>query len=69
MSENPFSARPASAGPVDKSRRERVKFTVYAILGSMVTFCLALLVQGCRHHQPAAENPFAAPQQHAVSQR
>jgi LysM repeat protein len=55
---NPFSAPTAYQVDQQKLRRERVKITFYAIVGTMVVFCLALLFQGCQHHEPAAENPI-----------
>jgi LysM repeat protein len=55
---NPFSAPTAYQADQQKLRRERVKITFYAIVGTMVVFCLALLFQGCQHHEPAAENPI-----------
>jgi hypothetical protein len=61
MSRNPFAAPVASQADEQKLRRERVKVTVYTVLGSMVILCLALLFQGCQNYQPASENPMSAP--------
>ena len=57
---NPFSAPTAYQADQQKLRRERVKITFYAIIGTLVVFCLALLFQGCKHYEPNAENPITA---------
>jgi len=63
MANNPFSASaPAAKSDSHQIRRERVKITVYSVLGTMVILCLALLFQGCKNHRPEAENPLTAQQ-------
>ncbi len=57
---NPFSAQTAYQANQQKLRRERVKITFYAIVGTLVVFCLALLFQGCKHYEPSSENPITA---------
>lgn len=64
MSNNPFAAGAVSKqDPSNQLRRERVKITVYSVLGCLVALCLALLFQGCKNHRPEAENPLKAPTQ------
>jgi LysM repeat protein len=57
MSSNPFNLPTTYLADQQQMRRERVKVTFYAILGTMVVFCLTLLFQGCKHHQIGAEIP------------
>ncbi|HLP76052.1 MAG TPA: hypothetical protein VK327_03975, partial [Candidatus Paceibacterota bacterium] len=58
MSANPFAVPNAAAIEQNLARRERVKITVYTVLGCLVALCLGLLFQGCMHHEAAAENPM-----------
>gem|GEM_PF-6780850 len=61
---NPFTAAPEQHSNQNQLRRERVKITVYSVLGCLVILCLALLFQGCKNHRPEAENPLQSTSQH-----
>lgn len=65
---NPFSRQTEYQADQQRMRRERVKITFYAIVGTLVVFCLALLFQGCQHHEPATENPISGLPASHVSQ-
>ncbi|MBC8096823.1 MAG: LysM peptidoglycan-binding domain-containing protein [Akkermansiaceae bacterium] len=58
MSTNPFTVSTSYLATQQQLRRERVKFTFYSVLGALIVFCLALLFQGCQHHEAASENPI-----------
>ncbi len=58
METNPFAAPTSYLAEQQQIRRERVKITFYGVVGTMIVFCLALLFQGCQHHEAAAENPI-----------
>jgi LysM repeat protein len=57
MSSNPFNLPTTYLADQQQMRRERVKVTFYAVVGTMVVFCLTLLFQGCKHQQIGTEIP------------